>query len=305
MAKTTKAPKADTATRIAESIVALLSKGVSPWHQPWTVCDQMPMSAEGREYRGVNVMMLAMSAVACGYKSPYWLTYRKVRELEGNVRRGERSTLVMYWHRSDYQAKDKAGNPVVDEDGNPVMKSSMVIRGYNVFNADQCDGLPERFHPAPPKKRRVADIKRAAAIWDGYEGRPSLHAAGRCAYSPSKDAIVMPPKDRFDSVAEYYSSLFHEACHSTGHETRLNRDMKNHFGGEAYGKEELIAEIGAQFLCQRAGITRTLPNAAAYCKGWCRAIKSMPNAAKAIVCAAAQAQKAADWILGVRPERRA
>ena len=267
MSSKTESVKADTATKIAESIVALLKKGVSPWHMPWDCGGQLPLSAEGREYRGINVMVLAMEGL-----------------------------------RNEYEVKDKAGNPILDENGDPVVKRGMLIRGYHVFNADQCDGLPEKFHPAPPKKKRVVDMKEAEAVWEGYEDRPTLTRGNRCAYSPKADKIIMPPKEAFDSMPEYYASLFHEACHSTGHETRLNRDMKNYYGGEEYGKEELIAEIGAQFLCQQVGITRTLKNAAAYCKSWARAIKSMPNHERAIVCAAAQAQKAADWILGNRKE---
>lgn len=303
MSSKTESVKADTATKIAESIIALLKKGVSPWHMPWDCGGgQLPLSAEGRAYRGINVMVLAMEGLANGYKSPYWLTFRKAMEVGGNVRKGERGTLVMYWHRNEYEVKDKAGNPILDENGDPVVKRGMLIRGYHVFNADQCDGLPEKFHPAPPKKKRVVDMKEAEAVWEGYEDRPTLTRGNRCAYSPKADKIIMPPKEAFDSMPEYYASLFHEACHSTGHETRLNRDMKNYYGGEEYGKEELIAEIGAQFLCQQVGITRTLKNAAAYCKSWARAIKSMPNHERAIVCAAAQAQKAADWILGNRKE---
>ena len=297
--------KKDTAARIAERIVDLLKKGVSPWHKPWKTCDSLPLSAEGRAYRGVNVMMLAMTSLIEGYRSPYWLTFRKARDLGGMVRRGEHGTLVMYWHRNEYEATDEKGNPILNEKGEPVKKSRMLIRGYTVFNADQCDNLPEKFHPAPSKKPPVADIKAAKAIWDGYEGRPKLGHAAKCAYLPMHDKIVMPPMEDFDSAGEYYASLFHEACHSTGHKSRLDRNMGDAFGSEGYGKEELVAEIGAQFLCQRAGITRTLKNAAAYCKSWAKAITSMPNHERAIVCAAAQAQRAADWIVGIRHERGA
>ena len=292
--------KNNTAARIAEQIIDMLKQGVSPWHQSWTTCNEFPMSADGRKYRGVNVMLLGLLSVLRNYKSPYWLTFRKAKDLGGMVRKGQHGALVMYWHRSEYEATDKDGNPVLDKDGNPVKKSRMLIRGYTVFNADQCDGLPEKFHPAPTERPKVADVEAARAIWDGYEGRPSLAEGPKCCYLPTQDRIVMPSIDAFESGEEYYASLFHEACHSTGHKSRLNRDMGGGFGSEDYGKEELVAEIGAQFLAQTAGITRTLENSAAYCKSWCEAIKSMPDHERAIIYAAAQAQRAAEWIMGIR-----
>lgn len=292
----------NTAARIAEQIVALLEQGVSPWHKSWRTCGSLPMSADGRPYRGVNTMLLGFSSALRGYMSPYWLTFNRAKDLGGMVRKGERGALVMYWHAKEYD-KDVNGNPILDKDGNPTVKKHMVIRGYTVFNADQCDGLPEKFHPAQEERPKVADIESARAIWEGYEGRPELGRSGQCAYFPTQDKIVMPSIDDFESGEEYYSSLFHEACHSTGHRSRLNRDLGGGFGSEDYGKEELVAEIGAQFLAQTAGITRTLKNAAAYCKSWAKAIKSMPDHERAIIYAAAQAQRAADWILGNRTGR--
>ena len=294
----------DTAEKIAKAIIEMLEKGVSPWHRPWKVCEQFPKSAEGREYRGINVMVLSMTACLLNYKSPYWLTFRKVKELGGNVRKGEHGTCVMYWKRMEYQRKDADGKPEFDKDGNPVMKSTMLIRGYHVFNADQCDGLPDKYHPAPPKVKKVPDIKAAKAIWEGYNGRPPVRYGGHCAYSPDRDIIIMVKPDAFDSMEHYYAALFHEGCHSTGHKARLDRKFSpnERFGDETYSKEELVAEIGAQFLCQRAGITRTLENSAAYCKSWAKHIKSMPDYARSVITAAAQAQRAADWILGTRPE---
>ena len=208
----------------------------------------------------------------------------------------------MYWHKSEFEVKDKNGNVVIGKDGKPEKRTAMLIRGYTVFNALQCDGLPEKFYPKPAKanNKRHKPHEAAQKLWDLYKDKPEVkhHNRGRCCYSPSDDRILIPPPARFDTIGEYWSTLFHEGCHSTGHEKRLNRKLGNSFGSEPYAKEELIAEMGAQLLCQRCGITRTLENAAAYCKGWAKAIKSMPDYGRAIVCAAAQAQKAADWIRG-------
>ena len=291
----------DTATALADRLVEMLKNGVSPWHKTWKCGEAaFPMNANGREYRGMNVFLLGLM----GYSNPYWLTYRKCNELGGQVRKGEKGCPVMYWQRSEYVEKDDDGKPVLDEDGNPKKRQSMLIRGYTVFNASQCDGLPEKFYPKPQKAncKRHKPHEAAKKLWSLYKDAPRVvhHGLGRCCYSPSLDEIRIPAPARFDTIADYYSALFHEGCHSTGHAKRLNRNLGDSFGSEPYAKEELVAEMGAQLLCQRCGITRTLANTAAYCKGWAKAIKSMPDYGRAIVCAAAQAQKAADYIMGIK-----
>lgn len=292
--------KYDTAKALADKLIEMLEKGVSPWHKSWNCggCG-LPRSVNERVYRGMNIFILGMM----GYDNPYWTTFKKCRELGGTVRKGEKGCPVMYWQSKDIPAVDEDGYPVLDDNGKQKVKRIMVIRGYTVFNASQCDGLPDKYYPKPVKAntKRHKDCKAAKAVWDGYKDKPKLvHGSSGCCYVPLVDEIRMPDMERFDSVGEYYASLFHEACHSTGHEKRLNRKMTGAFGSEQYGKEELIAEMGAQILCQQCGITRTLENTAAYCKSWAKAIKSMPNYGKAIVCAAAQAQKASDYITGVK-----
>lgn len=292
-----KTEKMDTAARIADAIISQLKKGVSPWHKPWGG-GMIPTSVSGRPYRGINLLLLSISE----YKSPYWCTFKKCKELGGSVRKGEHSTLVMYWHRSSYTAKDEDGNPILGADGKPVVKSYMLIRPYYVFNVEQCDGLPDRFYPKPKKPGKADRNKAAEKLWRGYKGAPEVeHGGSEAYYIPSRDEIHLPEKDSFESTDAYWQTLFHEGCHSTGHESRLNRGLRNGFGSEKYGQEELVAEIGSQLLCQLCGITRTIENSAAYCKGWTKAITSMPNYERAIVCAAARAQKAADWIMGNRP----
>lgn len=294
----------DTATALADRIVEMLNKGVSPWHKSWN-CGEFgfPKNWRGVEYRGFNVIMLGIM----GYRNPFWLTYRKCAELGGQVRKGEKGCPVMYWHRSQYVEKDADGNPVLDEDGNERKRNAMLIRGYTVFNAEQCDGLPERFYPkdVEPKGKTHRPHKAAEELWSKYKDPPEVvHGAAGCSYSTTQDRIRMPDKKFFDNIEEYWAALFHEGCHSTGHEKRLARKMGNRFGSDPYAREELVAEIGAQLLCQRCGITRTLENTAAYCKGWAKAIKSMPDYGRAVVCAAASAQRAADWIMGNRFDKK-
>lgn len=307
--KTGKA-KFDAGKAIADKIIELLEKGVSPWHCPWGCAgggaDYFPRSADGRVYRGMNIFVLAMTAMVRGYKSPYWLTFKKCTDIGGKVKKGEHGTLVIYWNRRPYQMKDEDGKPMFDDEGKPKMKVGMTIQSYNVFNAEQCEGLPDKFYPKPPKVDKSKDgklkrIKAAEKIWDGYADKPKLIEEGdRACYIPSLDTIHVPPLKQFKDAGEFYSTLFHEAGHSTGHEKRLNRNLTGRFGSEQYGKEELVAEMCAQILCQTAGIDRTLRNAAAYCKSWAKAIKSAPDYGRAILCAAAQAQRAADYIMGIK-----
>ena len=193
---------------------------------------------------------------------------------------------------------------MLDADGKPKMRSFMVIRGYTVFNAEQCDGLPEKFYPKPTKLVKAERNGAAEALWDKYTDAPEVkHGGSSACYIPSKDEIHLPTRDMFDSLDEYWSTRFHEGCHSTGHKSRLDRDLENFYGTEKYGKEELIAEIGSQVLCQSCGITRTIRNSAAYCKGWAQAIRSMPDKERAIICAASAAQRAADYIMGVKYDK--
>lgn len=300
------ATKFDAGKAIADKILELLDKGVSPWHCPWTAGNgsMIPLSINGRPYRGINIFLLGMQALMKDYKSPYWTTFKKCQELGGKVKKGEKGVMVMYWGRYKKELTDEDGNTIHDSEGKPKTRTFMTIRSYVVFNAEQCEGLADKFYPKPPKEKpsKAKLIKKAEAIWDGYADKPKLNFGSNACYIPSADKIVVPKIGCYKDAQEYYSTLFHEACHSTGHEKRLNRDMRNFFGSEAYGKEELVAEMGAQILCQSVGLKRTLENSAAYCKSWTKAIRSCKDYSKAILCAAQQAQKAADYILGVKYE---
>ena len=294
---TSTAARPDTAERIVEMILAALDKGVSPWHQPWKTGGPRNL-VTGRAYRGMNALLLGMM----DYEDPRYLTFHNALDMGANVRRGERGHLVMFWQKHDYTVR------LEDEDGDIVeeTRTGMLIRGYTVFNVAQCENVPDKvLAKTAPRDNAEAEtpIKAAEEIWQGYyngdNGRgPQFGTSrtGRSFYAPTPDVINMPPRKHFDSAEDWYSTLFHEAAHSTGHESRLNRFQTGGFGTEPYAKEELVAEIASQFLCQRCGITRTLENAAAYCKGWSKAIREQP--ARAFLTAAAQAQKAADYILG-------
>ena len=273
------------AEAIANTIITMLESGVAPWKMPWK--NGGAMSINGNYYRGINAILLSWQ----NYNDNRWLTFNKVKQLGGKVKKGEKSFPVVFWQ---FIVKNEK-----DENGETIIKKIPFLRLYNVFNVEQCEGLK-----LPENKVFNAEnnsIEEAENLWNNYAGKPALyHNQSRAFYNMSSDIISIPEMRQFDSAEEYYSTLFHEAVHSTGAKHRLDRLTSDAFGSEKYGKEELVAEIGSALLCQSIGITQTLENSAAYCKSWCKAIKEMPETA--IISAASQAQKAVDLILGVKFE---
>lgn len=285
----------DIYAEITDEIVQQLEGGTVPWHQPWNASVGLPVSmSTKRPYRGINVFLLAIKAQTNGYRSTWWGTYRQVAELGGQVRKGERSSVVVFWKllKRDATPEERA------KTGRSVVTIPM-LRHFNVFNAEQCDGLGEAFHAGEdrPSFDAIAECER---IVESYESAPTIrHGGGRAAYSPGLDVVFMPDRQDFQSADGYYSTLFHELTHSTGHTSRLARPtlLESHaFGDESYSKEELVAEMGAAMLSGVAGIEqRTVPQSAAYIASWLKALQNDP---KLVIQAAAQAQKAADRILG-------
>jgi antirestriction protein ArdC len=249
----------------------------------------LPQNLVSRKpYRGVNVFMLH----AMSYESPFWLTFKQAKEMGGNVRKGEHACPVVFWKWLDVaEASEATGKRPVP-----------MLRYYSVFNVAQCDGVTA---PAIEGTDRAHNpIETAEQIVAAMPKRPAIrHGLDRAFYSPAADSVGMPSPERFETPENYYNVLFHELTHSTGHESRLNRKGVSGVGGEragfgsqSYSKEELVAEMGAAFLCGRAGIgERTIDNSAAYVASWLQRLK---DDARLVVQAAAQAQRAADFILG-------
>jgi antirestriction protein ArdC len=220
------------------------------------------------------------------YESPFWLTFRQALQLGGTVRKGEKSCPVVFWKQTTIEDK---------ESGEPQKKR--MLRFYHVFNVAQCDGLKIGTGPV---EEPVNGIIKPDEIVAHMPQRPEIkHGMTRAFHSPREDCVGLPARERFERAEGYYATLFHELVHATGHESRLNRTTlteKAGFGSNPYCKEELIAEMGAAFLCGQAEIAeRTLDNSAAYLNGW---LEQLRNDKTLIVQAAAQAQKAADFILG-------
>jgi antirestriction protein ArdC len=266
---------------VTEQILKQLESGVAPWHRPWTT--EIPKNlSSGRAYRGLNVFLLASN----GYGSRYWLTYKQAIERGGHVRKGQHGTKIVFW---------KIGTRETQEpDGDTIERKSVLLRYYTVFNVEQCEGIA-----APMSSPPVNPIEECERIVRQMPNPPAFAQDARAWYRPSSDTVGMPPRNAFNSAEEYYSTLFHELTHSTGHTRRVGRDgieKLNTFASESYSKEELIAEMGAAMLCGVAGIERkTLSNSAAYLKSWIDVLKSD---ARMVVSAASQAQKAADYIQG-------
>ncbi len=268
---------------ITNRLVALLEKGTVPWHQPWGGEERVPKNlVSGKQYRGVNLLVLA----SAGYESPFWLTYRQAKEAGGGVRQGERGYPCIYWNwvkRENSETKSS--------------KAFSVLRYYTIFNVLQCAGVEyPRVRGSPEPLEVTAACEK---IVEGMPNRPNiLYGGNRAAYNPHSDIINIPEKDTFDNSESYYSVLFHEVCHSTGHSSRLARPGITEpiiFGSPRYSKEELIAEMGAAFLCGHAGIdNKVVDNSAAYISSW---LRKLQDDKRLVVHAAGQAQKAADYIL--------
>jgi antirestriction protein ArdC len=272
----------NTYDRITERIIELLHQGTVPWHKTWKTSPGLPRNLiTDRPYRGINVFLL----MSMSYESPHWLTFRQAIQLGGGVKKGEKSCPVVFWKQTTLEDK---------ESGEP--QKVPLLRIYHVFNVAQCDGVQDK--PVQP----AITATRPAEIVVHMPKPPAIkHGMAKAFYSPVDDCVGMPVHERFENEDSYHATLFHELVHSTGHASRLNRPSiteRNGFGSDPYCKEELVAEIGSAFLCGHAKIDdRTIDNAAAYIGGW---LKQLQNDRTLIVHAAAQAQKAADFILGIQ-----
>lgn len=281
--------KIDVYQIVTDQIIEMLEQGTIPWSRPWQL--HCPVNLVSKKaYRGINVFLLDCSARQQGYSSPYWVSYKQAQQLGGHVLKGEKSTIVVFWKFLAFKEKD--------ENGETAFKEIPFLRYYRVFNIEQCD-IPEDKIPQT-SKLDFNPVDQAEEIIANMPNRPGITYDGgnRAFYSKLSDSVHLPPRDRFKAEDVYYSTAFHELVHSTGHSSRLNRKTltdSHSFGDHDYSQEELVAEMGAAFLCGTCGIDRTADNSAAYIQSWLKALK---NDKKMVVQASSKAQKAADYILG-------
>lgn len=275
-------PKSSVYEIITEQILAQLEKGEIPWRKPWRTLPPANLISK-KPYRGINVFLLALQ----GYGSQYWLTFNQAKQLGGNIRRGEHGTKIVFWKFSSFETETA--------DGETEERKSAMLRYYTVFNLEQTEGL-KALLTLPP----ASPIESAEEIVKGMPNPPAFEQDAQAAYIPSRDVVTMPSRTAFIGQTEYYSTLFHELIHSTGHAKRLGRegfDAPQKFGSDTYSREELIAEMGSAMLCGVAGIEQsTLDNSAAYLRGWMNRLR---GDSRLVISAASAAQKAADYIRGV------
>lgn len=293
-------PKLDVYSRVTNKILADLEHGVRPWVKPWDAGNTAgrilrPLRHNGTPYRGVNILLLWGSAVEQGFACPIWMTFKQAQELGAHVKKGEHGSLVVYADTLHKKETDEATGEEVEKDI-PFMK------GYTVFNVEQIEGLPVHYY-AKPEQPATAEEERNDALERFFRqtGAAIRHGGDRAYYSITGDYVQMPPFPAFRDAESYYATLAHEMTHWTRHPTRLERDFgRKQWGDEGYAKEELVAELGAAFLCADLGITpETREDHAAYIASWLKALK---DDKRFIFTAASHAQKAADHLHGYQKQ---
>ena len=287
MTKTTKQPR-DLYQEITNQIVEALEQGVAPWACPWERVGAPRNANSQRPYNGINALILGLKGLMMGYSTQEWLTFNQAKALGGRVRKGEKGTVVIFYKKlvlKDTEAKA--------DEGEESPLTIPLMRSFVVFNLDQIDGI-ERTAPAERPLPEGLDNDAADAIIAGSEAI-IRHGGDEAFYSPSRDMIQMPSKEAFADGASYYATLFHELTHWTGSAKRLARPGitgRHAFGSPEYAFEELVAELGAAFLCAEAGIEGELRHEG-YIQSWLEALR---NDKKLIFRAASAAQKAADLL---------
>jgi antirestriction protein ArdC len=275
-------------------LIEALERGTVPWRKEWDAPGfRMPLNlTSGKPYHGINFFLLSLAGETFG--SPYWLTFRQALERGGHVRKGAQGVPVFFWKVLDRKAPDSEAGPDSEQAGR-----RFVARYYTVFNVEQCDGIE---YPKPERTTRdIPAVESCDRIVVSYAAGPQIrHGASGASYAPIGDVVRMPDRTAFHSPEGYYATLFHELIHSTGHPKRLARFSEDSppppFGSPDYSREELVAELGAAFLCAQAGISNaTIANSAAYLAGWLRVLKTDK---RAVVLAAGAATKAAATISG-------
>ena len=291
-------------------IIEALDQGNIPWFKPWTThsIEGLPSNYDSKnEYHGSNIFTLNAIQMAKGYLFNKWVTYKGAMNLGGHVSKGEKGYTIVFWK---FIEKTK-----VLENGEEETKTIPFLRTHTVFNVEQCENIPMPEKPKKKTGRKLQPLKEAQHVIDNYYKKESVELvvkeSNRAFYSPSQDMVVVPTmdqcvakcKDRGLTTAEgkahYYSTLFHETAHSTGHKSRLARkgimDL-NFFGSHEYTKEELVAEMSAVSLCHVTGVdtASVIENTKAYCAGWSDKLKREP---KWIVWAGSRVEKAVDYIL--------
>ena len=293
----------DIAQEITDQIVALLEEGGElPWRKPWrTTGAGLPLRHDGTPYRGINVFLLGLRAMGRGYASPYWMSFRQALEQGAAVRKGERGTTVIYYGVAKKRGADDASGGDQGSDAEGGDGTVRFLKHFTAFNAEQIDGLPDRYFPArdaappsgPSACARLGPIADAMIAGLGV----AYHEGGdRACYWRDLDRIDMPPLARFVSAESYYATKFHECGHAVEHPRRLGLDYgPKSFGNVAYAKCEIVVELAASILGAHLGFAPDhIENHAAFIQSWLAVLKGDK---RFILKAAADAQRVVDHLL--------
>jgi len=283
---------------ITDKIIAELEAGRVPWVQPWgTAAAKGPLAlpksaASGRQYSGINILVLWGAATEHGFTSQSWLTFRQALSLGGHVRKGERGTTVVYADRFVPACEERRAHETGEE-----AQAIPFLKQFTVFNCDQCGGLPPEIAttapPPPPSliEPQVEYLIKATGIDFRIGGN-------RAFYMPAEDYVQVPPPQAYFEPINWHRTALHELAHASGHPSRLNRDLSGNYGTKKYAFEELVAEISSAFSCASLGIVPTVRHAD-YIGSWLEVLR---EDSRAIIRAASKASKVADYLLGFLPE---
>jgi len=277
----------------ASIVAALESDSLLPWRKPWAGGEAfLPLRHNSIPYRGVNVLILWIESTTKGFDSPHWLTFKQAKEYGGSVRKGEKSTAILWCEpRTKTETAD---------DGTEAESRFWISKTYRVFNAQQCDGLPDHYNASPAHTLDAAQRIEHADTFIRNTAADIRHGGGGAFYRPSEDFINLPAFESFESPEAYTATVLHELAHWTGHVSRLNRDLKGQSNRQEYAREEITAELASVFTCATLGITPPeMGQHAAYIAFWIEALKAD---SRYLFSAASKAQAAADYLNGLQPK---
>lgn len=276
--------------KITDQILAELEKGVAPWVKPWrakgAVVGSRPMNfTTAGAYRGINVLLLHIAAMNNGWQAPAFATFKQIRDKGGRVKKGSKGEQIYFMSKIERDPRTPDEEAKVNESGK---YEQFVLKAYTVFNVEQTEGLEVDIEGLAAVTELPAEVRDLCEI----AGVELGHGGDRAYYRPATDNINLPIPEAFESVEHYKATAFHEIGHATGHPRRMNRDLSGGFGSKAYAFEELVAELSAAFLCMEFGVEGNLRHPE-YIASWIEVLKG-DN--RAFYRAAAQAEKALDWI---------
>jgi antirestriction protein ArdC len=282
----------DIYSEVTNRIVVALEQGTPPWVCPWRQGSALPNNlATGKAYRGINVLILAIEAMSRNFTDNRWLTFRQANALGARIRQGEHGTSIVFYRMHEINDTTDGFGELSGE-----VRKIPLLKTYVVFNADQLNGLPDRFVLPPLQPWQPLEVAEQLIA---QTGALICHGGNQAFYRPSSDMIQLPPMTSFAHADDYYATALHELCHWTGHSARLNRLSVQRPGIEAYAFEELVAEIGAAFLCAHCGLNGVVEHAS-YIETWLNALR---RDKRLIFVAAGAAQKAADFVMGTTVSR--